>query len=204
MYEFLEGRLADRSAASLVLDVGGVGYDLAVPVGARFEADRPGAGGEALTRAWVHLVVREDAQLLYGFPSRQQREFFRALLSVRGVGPGVALGLLSGLSSDEIRAAIANEDVQRLQSVRGVGKKTAQQMVLDLRDKIDRLAGGLELVPVGTPSPSNPLERNVVDAIAALVSLEYPEKEAKKRVERAAREVEAEDLELLVRTALTF
>ena len=204
MYEFLEGRLADRSAASLVLDVGGVGYDLAVPVGARFEADRPGPGGEALTRAWVHLVVREDAQLLYGFPSRQQRELFRALLSVRGVGPGVALGLLSGMSSDEIRTAVATEDAQRLQSVRGVGKKTAQQIVLDLRDKIDRLAGGLELVPVGTPNPTNPLERNVVDAIAALVSLEYPEKEAKKRVERAAREVEAEDLELLVRTALTF
>ena len=204
MYEYLEGRLADRSAASLVLDVGGVGYDLAVPVGARFDADRPGVGGEALTRAWVHLVVREDAQLLYGFPSRQQRELFRALLSVRGVGPGVALGLLSGLSSDEIRSAVANEDVQRLQSVRGVGKKTAQQIVLDLRDKIDRLAGDLELVPMGAPRASNPLERNVADAIAALVSLEYPEKEAKKRVERAAREVEAEDLELLVRTALTF
>jgi len=204
VYEYLEGRLADRSAASLVLDVGGVGYDLAVPVGARFDADRPGVGGEALTRAWVHLVVREDAQLLYGFPSRQQRELFRALLSVRGVGPGVALGLLSGLSSDEIRSAVANEDVQRLQSVRGVGKKTAQQIVLDLRDKIDRLAGDLELVPMGAPRASNPLERNVADAIAALVSLEYPEKEAKKRVERAAREVEAEDLELLVRTALTF
>ena len=199
MYEYLEGRLAERTAAGLVLDVGGVGYDLAAPVGARFE---PNAEGR--TRAWVHLVVREDAQLLYGFGTRAQRDLFRALLSVRGVGPGVALGLLSGLSPDDIRNAVVAGDVKRLQSVRGVGKKTAEQIVLDLRDKVERLAGGIELVPVGAPSAQSPAEQNVADAIAALVSLEFPEKEAKKRVERAAREVEVEDLELLVRTALTL
>ena len=129
MYEYLEGRpAADRHPARLVLDVGGVGYDLAVPIGAPF-------GTGERVRVWTHLVVREDAHLLYGFPDRAMRNLFRLLLTVRGVGPGIALGVLSGLSRDELIAAIVADDAARLTGLKGVGKKTAEQILLDLRDK---------------------------------------------------------------------
>lgn len=196
MYEYLEGRLASRSAARLVVDAGGVGYDIAVPVGADF---RPREDGTV--RAWVHLVVRDDAHLLYGFPDRPTRELFRLLLKVRGVGPGAGLGLLSGLRREELLEAVVQGDSARLQRVKGIGRKTAEQILLDLGDRADALFGDAAdaLVPAAAaPAPTSSVE----DAVSALVSIGYSEKEARKSVDRAAKKVDAADLELLVRTAL--
>jgi Holliday junction DNA helicase RuvA len=146
----------------------------------------------------VHQVVREDEHRLYGFPEAGTRDLFRLLLTVRGVGPAAALGLLSGLPAAELVAAIQESDVRKLTSVKGIGKKTAEQLLLDLRDKIlsFRQAG-----PSGTLSRSGGDQR-VEDAVAALVGIGFSEKEARKSVDRAVAQVGGGDVELLVRTAL--
>ena len=194
MYDFLDGEVARRTPTLLVLDVGGVGYALNVPVGSAFaESGR--------VRAWTHFVVREDAQTLYGFDRRPQRDLFRLLLSVRGVGPGVALALLSGLEVDALVAAIVAGDSAALTRVKGVGKKTAEQMLLDLGDKVSRF-GSEELAPrPSAPAPS-PHDDLVADAISALASIGYKEKEADKLVRKALEQTSDPDLESLVRAVL--
>lgn len=197
MFEYIEGSIAGRTAARLVVDVAGVGYDLAVPLTATF----PPSGK---TRVWTHLVVREDSHTLYGFPDRETRDLFRVLLTVRGVGPVMALAILSGLPREDLVEAIATEDAKRLTKIKGVGQKTADQILLDLRDKVDALRVSLG----GVNSPNAPLpssrrtDPNVEDAIAALVSIGYSEKQARAGVERAALSVDTKNLEALVRAAL--
>jgi len=198
VYEFLEGDVAGRSPARLVLDVAGVGYELSVPLSAVF----PPRGR---TRVWTHLVVREDAHTLYGFPERSTRDLFRVLLGVRGVGPIAALGILSGLTPEELVAAVMQDDLKALTRVKGIGKKTGEQILLDLRDKAPRLAAEMNARPAAgapAPKPRREQEAHVDDAVAALVSIGYSEKEARKTVERAAESSGARDLETLVRAAL--
>lgn len=194
MYDYLEGRIAARTAARLVLDVGGVGYDLAVPLGSGFEA-----AGSA--RVWTHLVVREDAHQLFGFRDAGTRDLFRALLTVNGVGPRVALGVLSGLPRDELVRAIWSGDLAKLTAIKGVGKKTAEQILLDLRDKAGRLVGGAA-ADDEIPRPASAAAGSMEDAVGALISIGYSEKDARKRVARAHERVSSDDLELLVRTAI--
>lgn len=197
MYEYLEGRIAGRAPARLALDVNGVGYDVAVPLGTQFPASER-------VRVWTHLVVREDAHLLYGFPDRETRELFRLLLSVRGVGPAMALGILSGLPREALLDAIAGGDAATLTRIRGVGKKTAEQILLDMRDKAQtlrvQLAAGVVSQAAGTSAKK---DDTLEDAVQALVSIGYSEKEARKSVERAAQHVDKKNLEELVRAALT-
>ena len=194
MYDYIEGRLSERRPAHVVIEAGGVGYDLAVPLGVEFHER------EGQVRAWTHLVVRDDAHLLFGFPERALREVFRLLLEVRGVGPSVALAVLSSLPGEELLRAIASQDAAPFLRVKGVGKKTAEQILLDLREKAPRMlaeAARDTLVPRASAG-----ERSLEDAVRALVSIGYSDREARKSVEQAAREVPDDDLELLVRTAL--
>ncbi len=196
MYDFLEGRVELHAATRLVLEVGGVGYELSVPLGSGFAGAR--------VRVWTHLVVREDAHTLYGFPDAATRELFRALLTVNGVGPRTALGVLSGLPRGELLAAIAVGDRARLTAIKGIGAKTAAQILLDLSEKARKLlaaeaAGGAGPAPA-LPAPADGAAE---DAVAALVSIGYADKDARKQVERAAAKVGAADLEALVRAALS-
>ena len=198
MYEYLEGRPFERTAARLVLDVAGVGYDLHVPVGLAW----PEVTGDDTLRAWTHLAVREDAHTLYGFPTREARDLFRMLLLVRGVGPAMALAVLSSLRPEDLVAAIAAEDPKPLQAVKGVGKKTASQVILDLKDRVTGL--GL-FAPADASAPAaaaTPADGIIEDAVLALLSIGYKEKDARSGVAKAAEKVGTEDLELLVRTAL--
>jgi holliday junction DNA helicase RuvA len=196
VYEFLEGEVAERAPARLVLRVAGVGYDLAVPMRDVFPA--PGT-----VRVWTHLVVREDAHLLFGFQSRDGRDLFRLLLTVRGVGPGMALGILSALSREDLLEAILAGDAARLLRVKGVGRKTAEQVLLDLGDKAERLRLQFGASAGGTPvAAAARAQSNLEDAAAALVSIGFSEKDAKKQVERAAERVDPKNLEELVRAAL--
>ena len=197
MYEFLEGTVASRAPARLVLDVQGVGYDLAVPIGSIFDES-------IKLRVWTHLVVREDAHKLFGFPDRETRELFRLLLSVRGIGPGIALGILSGLTRQELVRAILDDDVKRLTKLKGVGKKTAEQMLLDLRDKAPAWQNAQD-EPISTGSSLSKApetEQLIEDAIQALTSIGYSAKDARKSVEKVAEQSQSQDLEVLVREAL--
>lgn len=198
MYEFIAGTVADRTPASVVVDAGGVGYELLAPIGAAF----PDVG--QAVKVFAHLVVREDAQTLFGFARREDRDLFRVLIRVRGVGPAMALGILSGLGPTELVAAVQREDLSAFTAVKGVGKKTAEQLMLDLRDKaplLASLAGGAQ--ESAAPQPASPVEATVrADAVSALVSIGYSEKEAMKAVDRVVERDGAEDLESIVRAAM--
>jgi Holliday junction DNA helicase RuvA len=195
VYEYLDGQVAGRTPARLVLDVGGVGYELSVPLGSHFPEGR--------ARVWTHLVVREDSHTLCGFPDRETRELFRLLIEVRGVGPTMALAILSGLPREPLVEAIVGGDLATLTRIKGVGKKTAEQILLDLREKARtlraHLAGGGAAAAAGGAEAR---DANLEDAVAALVSIGYSEKEARKSVEAAAKRVDRLDLEKLVRAAL--
>lgn len=199
MYEFIAGTIEARSATSVVIAAAGVGYELLAPLGAPFPAP-----GET-AKVSVHLVVREDAQTLYGFPSRDDRDLFRILLRVRGVGPSMALGVLSGMSAAEIAGAVARDDLKAFTAIKGVGKKTAEQILLDLRDKsalLASVAGAAPAAPVPVEPGEGSAPPNLADAITALVSIGYSDKEATKKVEAAASDVGTDDLEALVRAAM--
>lgn len=197
VYEYFEGEVAQHSATRLVVDVGGIGYELFVPLGHAWPVG-------ARARVWAHLAVREDAHLLYGFPDRSTRDLFRQLLTVSGVGPRLALGLLSGMPRLELLAALAREDRARLVALKGIGKKTVDQLLLALGDKAKALLAAEETeVGARSSGPAAPLPAVLDDAVAALVSIGYAEKDARKQVERAAASLgQGTDLELLVRNAL--
>ncbi len=199
MFEFIAGEVADRTGTAVIIDAGGVGYELIAPLGAAF----PAKGARA--KVFTHLSVREDNQTLFGFPRREDRDLFRILLRVRGVGPSMALAILSGLGPDDLTRAVMQEDLKALTRIKGVGKKTGEQILLDLRDKtalLAAIAGDPSIATEAATAPAASQSTNVADAVTALVSIGYSEKEAAKNVEKAAKDVGEEDLEALVRAAM--
>jgi len=192
VYDHLVGTPVEQSPGRLVLRVGGVGYELATPLTARFAEGR-----EILVH--THVVVREDAHLLFGFPDADSRAAFRLLLSVNRVGPAIALSLLAHLSRRALLEAAAAGDARAFLAVKGVGRKIADQIVLDLKDRaakllLDERAGAAPVLDPGS--------RAQQDAIAALVSIGYAEKDARKAVEAAARAAPDQDLQALIRAAI--
>lgn len=202
MYEYLEGRIAERGAARLILDVAGVGYELLVPLGSDF-----GPKGSARVRVFTHFNVREDAHVLYGFADADTRELFRLLLRAKGVGPGLALGVLSGLPRRELLEAVAGGNTAPLVRIKGLGRKRAEQILLDLREKATAMLAIENAASAHSRDELHPAPRGgaspvVEDAVSALVSIGFTEREARKSVDAASSEVEPDDLESLVRTAL--
>lgn len=187
----LRGTLTRKEPPSLMLDVAGVGYELEAPMTTFY--DLPSVG-EVVT-LFTHLVVREDAHLLYGFSRETQRRQFRALLKVNGVGPRVALAVLSGLSERDFARAIATEDVARLIQVPGIGRKTAERLIVEMRDKLLPADSrpDANAVPTGARDPTG-------EAVSALVALGYKPQEAS----RAVRGVPSQGLnaEEIIRQAL--
>jgi Holliday junction DNA helicase RuvA len=171
MLESIRGRLASKAPATAVVETAaGLGYAVSVPLPTW---ERLPAAGQEVTLL-LHLVVREDEWRLYGFADEEERALFRACLRVSGVGPATALALLSGMTARDLRAAVTGGDVAALQRVKGVGKKTAERMVVELRDAlgaVPRAAAGVPAGPLG-------------DAAAALVALGLAEAEAAERVRR--------------------
>ena len=193
MYEFIAGTIEARSATSVVVAAAGVGYELLAPLGAPFSA--PGESA----KVYVHLVVREDAQTLYGFPGRDDRDLFRILLRVRGVGPSMALGVLSGMSAAEIASAVARDDLKAFTAIKGVGKKTAERLIIEMRDRMAQLPAsdlGMQLSATAPVQKDDP----IAEAVNALIALGYKPPDASKRV--AALEVEGLAVEEIVRLAL--
>lgn len=171
----LRGTLVRKEPPALLVEAGGVGYELDAPMTTFY--DLP-AVGEPVT-LYTHLVVREDAHLLYGFSRESQRRQFRALLKINGVGPRVALAVLSGLSEAELVTCVAHEDVARLTQVPGIGRKTAERLIVELRDKLAAEVS-FPASATSTPAPADP----TAEAVSALVALGYKANEAS-RVVRA-------------------
>lgn len=198
MIGFLTGRLVQKRPPFLLLDVNGVGYELEAPMTTFY--DLPDEQQQAAL--FVHLVVREDAQLLFGFSDQPQRELFRALLRINGVGPRVALAILSSLSVEQFIACIHHEDTATLARVPGIGKKTAGRMILDLRDRIDILGEARQADGKTDARRARPAENPVQDAIGALLALGYRAADAHKAVR--AVEAEGAQREDLIRNALRY
>jgi len=170
----LTGVLARSTPPSLLIDVNGVAYELEAPMSTFYELP---SVGERVT-LYTHLVVREDAQLLYGFSRESARQLFRNLLKVNGVGPRVALAVLSGMSEPELLACLAHEDIARLTKVPGIGRKTAERLVMELRDKVDLTAAATAGTVRQPSAPADPVQ----EAVSALIALGYKPNEASRAV----------------------
>ena len=194
----LAGRVARKAPNAVIIDVGGVGYQVLIPLSTFYALP---AEGEAAALE-ISTQVREDAIQLFGFASEREKRLFEQLISVSKIGPKLATAVLSGMPVDDLCAAIAAGDVARLSTIPGVGAKTAERMALELRGKVAPLldeAGRAAAVPPKADAGSQAAE----DAAAALVNLGYKAKDAERAVGRAAREGEA-SLEALIRRALSI
>jgi Holliday junction DNA helicase RuvA len=186
----VEGQLAEKTPGVVILDVGGVGYEVRVPLSTFLELPDEGK----TVRLRIHTYVREDALVLYGFLTEEERVAFGLLLGISGVGPRHALAILSGLPVARLVQAIRRGDLAPLQAVPGVGRKTAERILVDLRDKVARLE-----VPQ-TASASDQLDESTV---SALLNLGYPRPESEKALQRARETAgESPTLEDLIREAL--
>ncbi len=173
MIGFLHGRLAEKRPPSLVIDVGGIGYEVEAPMSTCANLPATGDTVHLLT----HLVVREDAHTLFGFATQAERGLFRELIRVSKIGPKVALGILSGISVNDFAKCVEEADTSRLTRVPGVGKKTAERLVVEMRDRLQaREAAGL---PGGLmPTQGTTEEDGLRDAFEALLALGYRSAEA--------------------------
>jgi len=175
---FLEGTLAEALPTQIVVNVQGVGYQVMIPVSSYERLPQPGSPLKILT----HLTVREDAHVLYGFTSAAERDLFRLLLHhVTGVGPKIALAVLSGLPVEMFKAAVVAGDIAAISKISGVGKKTAERIVLELKDKVGVAAEWEASSVKNAPSPADTI---VHDAVLALISLGYKQVEAHKAIKR--------------------
>ena len=180
MLEYIHGRLAELSATAAIVDVNGVGYELNITLNTYSELEKsaaPSAGSAATARLYVHEVIREDAWVFYGFATKRERELFRDLIGVSGVGAASARMILSGITPAELEQVISTGDERRLKMVKGIGGKTAQRIIVDLRDKIKPLEDSLLQQP-GTRSEAYD------DALAALVTLGNPRAAAEKALNK--------------------
>jgi Holliday junction DNA helicase RuvA len=191
---FLKGRLAAKNPPGLLLDVGGVGYEIEAPMSTFYAL--PGVGEQVAL--FTHMVVREDAHVLYGFGTEAERRLFRGLLKVSGVGQKIALGILSGSSVDDFLRTIEAEDIAMLTRIPGIGRKTAERVIIEMRDSVKRLSAG---VPGAEPAPAfgAPVSPQS-EAFSALLALGYKPPEAM-RLLKAAEEPGLATTEL-IRNAL--
>ncbi len=184
MIAWLSGVLLAKQPPFILLNVNGIGYELEAPLSTFY--DLPAE--QTQVELHVHMVVREDAQLLFGFGSLQQRDLFRSLIKVNGVGPKVALAVLSTLSVQELMQCMASEDVTQLCRVPGIGKKTAMRLVVEMKDRLEK-----EFADVALEVGSHKTDDRQ-DAISALVSLGYKHGDAKRVVDQLDTELTSEEL----------
>jgi Holliday junction DNA helicase RuvA len=186
----IKGILIEKTPTYVVIDCGGVGYELKISLNTFSQIE-----GEASCLLYTHFVVREDAQLLYGFKEKSERELFRLLTSVSGVGPSTAIMILSSLSPDETKNAIVSGDVNTLKSVKGIGQKSAERVIVDLKDKIS----GIEVSSSNFAVSNNTIKE---EALSALMMLGFAKKPAEKGLEKALLAEEDLTVEELIKRTL--
>jgi Holliday junction DNA helicase RuvA len=187
----VRGRLLRKEPQEAVVDVGGVGYRVTIPLSTFYRIGEPGAEVTLLT----HTHVREDALALFGFLTAAEQALFERLIEVSGVGPKLAVAILSGIEAPDLVAALRASDVVRLTRIPGVGRKTAERLVLELKDKVQGLAGTVEPAPAAGAAGSAK-----ADLVSALLHLGYSRPEAERGVDRALKEGEGRFEDLLRRT----
>lgn len=199
MISFIRGYVADSTESSVILQTGGIGYEIFMTGTAIEKAVRE--SGEILVHTYFH--VREDAMQLYGFLSRDDLQVFRLLLGVNGIGPKAALGILAGLTADELRFAVLSDDVKTLSRAPGIGKKTAQKLILELKDKLNaEEAFELKLAHVQEEAGSEAAAADGSgEAVEALVALGYSSTQALQAVRKVSG-IPADDVEGILKAAL--
>ena len=202
MIAHLSGTLLAKQATSVILDVGGVGYEVTIPVTTFYNMEDAGA----LISLRIYTHVREDALQLFGFKTARERELFMLLISVTGIGPKSGIAMLSGMSADEIITAIRTNNLARLTSIPGVGRKTAERLVIELRDRMTALSSpaldeDLAVPEAGAPPSEDSLRE---DALSALSNLGYQKAAAEKAVTQALAEGGDLSLDLLLRRSFRF
>jgi holliday junction DNA helicase RuvA len=196
MIAHLTGALLTKTPQSIIIDVGGVGYEAMVPLSTFYALPEKNERVGLL----IYTHVRDDALTLFGFSTRLEKDLFLMLISVSGIGPKLAVNILSGIGPQDLLGAIANGDALRLQAIPGVGKKTAERMALELKDRASKALGDRDLPQV--PAPRGEERRIMDDALSALVNLGYSAKSAKMAVDKARARVVEATLEGLIREAL--
>lgn len=188
MIAHLSGKLIEKNPTTLIIECSGVGYEVKISL-TTFSA----IGSDESVKVFTQFIVREDAQLLYGFATKEEREMFNHLISVSGIGPNTAMIMLSSLTPEEVAHAIQSEDVRTIQGVKGIGIKTAQRVIIDLKDKMLKMSFSSENVFVQNNT-------NRFDALTALVSLGFDKKSVEKAIDKIS--TGEETVEQLIKQAL--
>lgn len=188
MITHLNGRLIEKNPTNLIIECGGIGYEVKISLNT-FSS----IGSDESILVYTQFIVREDAQLLYGFATKEEREMFNHLISVSGIGPNTGMIMLSSLATEEIATAIQTEDVRTIQSIKGIGAKTAQRVIIDLKDKMLKMNLSTGNIFAGNNT-------NRFDALTALVSLGFDKKAADKALEKVG--TGEETVEKLIKDAL--
>ena len=194
MIGYLTGKIISKKPTQIILDVNGVGYIINITI-STFESLPD--DGEQVVSLHTYLSVREDALILFGFSTLAEKEMFQLLISVNGVGPKSAQSILSGIQIDELHEALRNNDLSRLVAIPGIGKKSGERLIIELRDKVEKLSDSFEI-----SSDSNYAIKK--DAVLALTQLGYNQKVADKAVRSILEEVENPSLEILLKKALAL
>lgn len=199
MIAYLSGKLLTKHANSVILDVNGVGYEITIPLSTFYELEENGS--DVSLRIYTH--VREDTLQLFGFKTAREREIFLQLITVSGIGPKLGITVLSGMSADDLVGAIRTNNLARLNSVPGIGKKTAERLVIELRDKIAQLSSPeLEQEFASKQESATSSDAVYEDALSALVNLGYQKTIAEKALRSAIQEGTANTVQALLRRSL--
>lgn len=188
MITHLNGKLVEKNPTALIIECGGIGYEVKVSLNTFTNI-----GNDENIKIFTQFIVREDAQILYGFADQKEREMFNLLISVSGIGPNTAIIMLSSLSSAEIAQAIVSEDVNTIKGVKGIGVKTAQRVIVDLKDKMLKFEVSEDII-------EHKDNRIRIDALTALISLGFDKKMANKAIDKVF--ANQDSVELLIKDAL--
>ncbi|MEL7588411.1 MAG: Holliday junction branch migration protein RuvA [Prolixibacteraceae bacterium] len=191
MFEYIQGPLTELTPANAVIEAGPVGYFIHISLHTYSQIN-----GKKEVKLFLHPVVREDAHLLYGFSGKAERELFRFLISVSGIGSNTAMMMLSSLSPDEIRKAILEENVNLLKSIKGIGAKTAQRVIIDLKDKIGKLPATDRILMTSTDNTTRE------EALSALVMLGFARKSVETELDKIIRSSPGLAVETMIKQAL--
>lgn len=198
MIAFLSGKLIEKQANSVIIDVSGVGYEVSIPLSTFYELGE--VGTDVSLRIFTY--VREDALQLFGFKTTRERELYLKLISVQGVGAKSGITMLSGMSADEIIAAIRTDNLAKLTAIPGVGRKTAERLVIELRDKVGELASGVSADVSMAAGAAIGGEGVFDDALSALVNLGYKKDAGEKALQQAVKDGTELNVQKLLRAAL--